>query len=97
MPPPGAQGGAHGDFLLAAGRARHQKIRDIGTCDQQHQRHGAEHDENRQPHVADDRFDQRHDVDGERPIAVVLLADSGELRPVGQRATEIFSREAAGV
>ena len=39
-------------------------------------RHRSQQDEDRAPDVADDRFEQRHDADGERAVALVLLPDA---------------------
>ena len=57
--PARAERGADRDFLLTAGRARQQQVRDVRARDQQHERHRSEQHENRQPHVADDGLDQR--------------------------------------
>ena len=82
--PARAERGADGDFLLARRRAREQQVRDVGARDEQHERHRAQHHEHRAAHVADDRFDERHDVDREGPVALVLLAnprgDGGDVR-----------------
>ena len=74
--PAGAQGRADRDFLLAPGRSREQQVGHIGARDQKDEGDRPEEHEHREPHVAHHRIDERHNVDGEGPIALVLLADT---------------------
>ena len=81
---PCAERDADGDLLLARGRAREQQVRDVRARDEQHERHGAHHDQHGASHVADDGFDERHDVDREGSVALVLFpnprGDGGDVR-----------------
>ena len=74
--PSGAQSGADGDFLLAAGGAREQKVRDVGAGDQQHQRHRAHQHKQRAADVSHHLFLQANDVHAEGAVALVLFADA---------------------
>ena len=64
--------------------ARQQQVGDVCASNQQHQRHRAEQHQQGAPDVADDRFDERHDVDRERSISLVFVAnprrDGGDIR-----------------
>ena len=91
--PARAERRADRDFLLPAGRAREQQIGDVGARDQQHERHRAEHDEHRDADVADDGLDERDDVDRERAVAFVFLANArGDRRHVVLRLRHRHAR-----
>ena len=69
----GAQGCAHGDFFAASDGAREQEIGDVGACDQENERDGAEQNYQGAAGVADDLFLQRHDSEGEAAIGRIFL------------------------
>ena len=77
----GAQGCAHGDFFAASDGAREQEICDVGACDQENERDGAEQNYQGAAGVADYLLLQRHDSEGETAIGRiflrVILAEAG--------------------
>jgi hypothetical protein len=57
------------DFFLASRRARQQQVRDVRAGDQQHKPDRAQQNIERQPYVAHDLFEQRHDAQVRPPFA----------------------------
>ena len=91
--PAGSERDADGDLLLARRRAREQQVRDVRARDEQDERHGAHHDQHRASHVADDGFDERHDVDREGSVALVLVPNPrGDGGDVGVRLRHRHAR-----
>src|SRR6185437_13762564 len=74
--PPGPQRDADGDLLLSRGRTGEQETGDIRAGDQQHETHCAHDDQQRDAYVADHRLDERHDVDRERLVTIVLRTNT---------------------
>ncbi len=66
----GTERGADGDFSRARSGASEQKIGDVGARDKEHEADGAEQNEQRRFHFADEKVAQRDHADG--PAVVVF-------------------------
>jgi len=77
-----AERGPNRQLPLARGRPGEHQVGDVGAGDEQHERHGAEDDENRPPGAADHLLHQRHHrrappgVKG-RIVQLELMRDAG--------------------
>ena len=64
----GTERRAHRDLLVAVERPRQQQAGDVGARDQQHERHGADKDDDRRADVPDDLVLQGNDAEGETTV-----------------------------
>ena len=69
----GAERGANRQLAVARRRARQQQVRDIRARDEQDERDGAEQDEERPAHFANQFHVQRHEPDPDPAVRWILL------------------------